>query len=124
MNAGAPSTKPGQRRRAAAGRRWVIGIPYLWLLLFFLLPFLIVLRISVSEMLGVTYSDLLSVVDGAWQLNIRFSNYLFITEDELYILTYLSSLKYAAITTLLCLPSATLLPISWRVPERLGSPGC
>ncbi len=94
---------PRWRTSAAAGRRWVIALPFAWLLLFFLLPFLLVVRISLSEMTGVTYSDLLSYVDGAWQLNVRFSNYLFIAQDELYVLTYLSSLKYAAITTVLCL---------------------
>ena len=47
-----------------SGRHAVIGAPYLWLLLFFLLPFVIVLRISVSEMDGVQFSDLLSFGDG------------------------------------------------------------
>ncbi len=109
MSSESPATvngvMPARRRFASdgAGRRWVIALPYAWLLLFFLLPFLIVLRISVSEMLGVTFSDLLSYTDGAWRLNIRFSNYLFITQDDLYVLTYLSSLKYAAVTTVLCL---------------------
>ncbi|WP_418314734.1 ABC transporter permease subunit [Piscinibacter sakaiensis] len=100
------ATPPGRRRwrlPGFSGRRWVIGVPYLWLLVFFMLPFLIVLRISVSEMLGVTFSDLLRYADGVLQLSIRFGNYLFITQDDLYVLTYLSSLKYAAITTVCCL---------------------
>ncbi len=98
-------------RRAAAphrpgwwrGRSLVIGVPTLWLLLFFLLPFLIVLRISVSEMENVTFRDLLTWQDGVVQLTVKLSSYLYIFEDELYFFTYLRSLKYAAITTLLCL---------------------
>ena len=85
------------------GRHAVIGVPYLWLLVFFLLPFVIVLRISVSEMDGARFSDLLSFSDGVLQLTLKLSNYVFLTDDALYLRTYLSSLKYAAATTLLCL---------------------
>jgi len=86
-----------------AGRVAVIGVPYLWLLVFFLLPFLIVLKISVSEMETVNFKDLVSFSDGVLQLTLRFGNYAFLTEDDLYIKTYLSSIKYAAVTTALCL---------------------
>ena len=86
-----------------SGRHAVIGAPYLWLLLFFLLPFVIVLRISVSEMDGVQFSDLLSFGDGMLKLTLKLSNYVFLTEDALYLRTYAASLKYAAATTLLCL---------------------
>ncbi|MES2099291.1 MAG: putrescine ABC transporter permease PotH, partial [Pseudomonadota bacterium] len=86
------------------GRRWaVIGVPYFWLLLFFLLPFLIVLKISVSEMDIASVKDVVTVQDGAIALNLRFSNYLTLVTDDLYVSTYLSSLKYAAVTTVLCL---------------------
>ena len=88
---------------AFSGRSAVIGIPYFWLLLFFLLPFLIVLRISVAEMETVTFKDLFTYADGAVQLKIKLSNYIFITQDALYFKTYLNSLHYAAITTVLCL---------------------
>ena len=74
------------------GRRAVIGVPYAWLLVFFLLPFLVVARISISEMQGAT------IIFGP-----RFDNYLLLVQDDLYLRTYLSSLKYAAVTTLLCL---------------------
>ncbi|MEP7057566.1 MAG: ABC transporter permease subunit [Caldimonas sp.] len=89
-----------RRRR---GRLAVIGIPYFWLLLFFLLPFLVVLKISVSEMDGATFADLLTIRNGAIGFNLRFGNYLLLVQDDLYFTTYLSSLKYAAVTTLLCL---------------------
>ncbi|MBA4111013.1 MAG: putrescine ABC transporter permease PotH [Leptothrix sp. (in: Bacteria)] len=72
--------------------RTIIGIPFVWLLLFFMLPFLIVLKISVSDM------------DMAGQLGgFKLSNYAFLAQDALYVKTYLASLKYAAITTGVCL---------------------
>ena len=85
------------------GRLAVIGIPYLWLLVFFLLPFLVVVRISVSEMEGASFSDLLTFKDGALALNLHFATYQLLGQDALYWTTYLSSLKYAAVTTLFCL---------------------
>jgi putrescine transport system permease protein len=90
-------------RGKATGRSAVIGVPYLWLLLFFLLPFLIVIKISVSEMETVTFKDMLTFREGMLQLTLRLANYAFITQDDLYFKTYLSSLKYAAVTTVLCL---------------------
>ncbi|OYY66646.1 MAG: putrescine ABC transporter permease PotH [Burkholderiales bacterium 28-67-8] len=89
--------------RLFGGRSAVIGIPYAWLLVFFLFPFLIVMKISVSEMETVNFKDLITVADGAVSLTLKFSNYVFITEDDLYFKTYLSSLKYAGCTTIFCL---------------------
>ena len=89
--------------RSQAGRRTVIGVPYVWLLVFFLLPFLIVMRISVSEMDAVVLKDILTFNDGVPTVALKFSNYALLIQDDLYFLTYLSSLKYAAITTVLCL---------------------
>lgn len=85
------------------GRSLVIGAPYLWLLIFFLLPFLMVLKISVSESDGVTFNDLLQFQDGVPLLTIKFGNYLTVLEDQLYLDTYLSSIQYAGVTTFFCL---------------------
>jgi putrescine transport system permease protein len=90
-------------RHLFSGRGLVIAAPFAFLLLFFLLPFLIVGRISVSEMDNVIFKDLITYRDGVLALSIKLSNYIFITEDSLYFKTYLSSLKYAAATTVLCL---------------------
>ena len=90
-------------RRRLSGRTAVIGVPYLWLLLFFLFPFVIVLKISVSEMEAVQFKDLLTLRDGVLQISVKLSNYVFLTEDALYLKTYVASLKYAAATTVLCL---------------------
>lgn len=100
----ATTHSPSPRRH---GLKWsersVVGLPYLWLLAFFLLPFLIVLKISVSEMEVVSFTPLVQWLDGVLSIKLKFSNYLFITQDDLYFKTYLASLKYAAITTALCL---------------------
>ncbi|WP_374600920.1 ABC transporter permease subunit [Niveibacterium sp.] len=92
-----------RKSKLLSGRTAVIGVPYAWLLVFFLLPFLIVMKISVSEMETVHFKDLLTYKDGLLQLTLKLSNYEFIAEDPLYFKTYLASLKYAAITTLLSL---------------------
>jgi len=89
--------------RWLAGRAAVIGIPYAWLFVFFLLPFLVVARISVSEMKTTTIKDIVEWKDGAIAFSLRFGNYLLLAEDSLYFSTYVASLKYAAVTTLLCL---------------------
>jgi putrescine transport system permease protein len=90
-------------RTLLRGRTAVIGLPYAWMLAFFLLPFLVVMKISVSEMENVHFKDLISFKDGVLQFAVRFNNYVFITEDALYFKTYLSSLKYAGAATLVCL---------------------
>ena len=94
---------PSLFKRVASGRLAVIGIPYAWLLVFFLLPFLILAKISISEMANVTFKDLISYQDGLLQLQLKLSHYVFITQDALYYKTYLASVQYAAATTVLCL---------------------
>lgn len=91
--------------RWLTGRRAVIAVPALFLTAAFLVPFLIVLRISLSDMdtAGSPFGGLLSYADGIVMLKVKVANYLIIADDELYLLTYLSSLKYAAITTAICL---------------------
>ena len=99
--AGTITALPPSRPRH--GRSAVIGIPYIWLLLFFLLPFVIVAKISISEMQLATVSDLVTWKHGALAFNVRFGNYALLLHDDFYFAAYLSSLKYAAITTVLCL---------------------
>ena len=92
------------------GRRFVIALPYLWLVVFFVLPFLILLRISVTDMgEGVDpFAPLVDTSAGAWRLMLKFDNYLSIFRDPsggitVYLAAYGTSLKYAFFTTLLCL---------------------
>lgn len=97
------SSRLSRLKALFSGRSAVISLPYAWLLLFFALPFLIVLKISISEMETVHFKDLMSYADGMLRITLKFGNYLFITEDELYFSAYLTSLKFAALTTLGCL---------------------
>ena len=92
-----------KRSSLRSGRALVIAIPFAFLLLFFLLPFLNIAKISVSSMGMVRVEDMLTFEGGLPKLAFKFSNYAFLATDSLYIDTYLSSLKYAAVTTLLCL---------------------
>jgi len=85
------------------GKAIVIGIPMGFLLLVFLLPFLVVFKISVSEMETVFFKDILTLTDQSITLDIKFGNYISLTKDSLYFEAYLSSIKFAAITTVLCL---------------------
>jgi putrescine transport system permease protein len=85
------------------GRRAVIGVPMVFLLLVFLLPFLVVFKISVSEMEGVAFRDVVTWAEGAIHFHIKFDNYLGLAQDALYFQTYLSSLGFAALTTSICL---------------------
>ena len=91
--------KVGSKR----GRFAVIAVPYAWLLVFFLLPFLVVAKISVSEMETTTIKDIVTWKDGAIAISAKLGNYLLLVQDDLYLRTYASSLLYAAVTTLLCL---------------------
>ncbi|WP_443083395.1 ABC transporter permease [Variovorax sp. PBL-E5] len=85
------------------GRSLVIGAPTLWLLVFFLLPFLIVLRISFAEMDGARVSDLLSFANQQFSLTLKLQNYATLLQDDLYVATYGHSLLYAGVTTVICL---------------------
>ncbi len=88
------------------GRAAVIGVPFAFLMAFFLAPFLFVMKISVSEMETVVFKDLLVWADGALQLRVKLSNYIAIFEDDLYFRSYLSSLWFAGLTTLIALAIA------------------
>jgi putrescine transport system permease protein len=91
--------------------RWlVVAIPYLWLIVLFLAPFLIVLKISLSAtaIAMPPYTPALDFSAGfgaLWEQikEFSFDNYVFLTEDALYWESYLSSLKIALISTFLIL---------------------
>jgi putrescine transport system permease protein len=93
------------RRRLPHPRWGVIGIPYAWMLVFFAIPFLIVLKISFSTQAVAIppYTPILEVVDEAVHLKLNLSHYLELVSNDKYVDAYLSSLKIAAISTLLCL---------------------
>ena len=106
------------------GSRIVIGAPYLWLALFTLLPLAIVLKISVAEStIGVPpYTPLVDAADGTLRWAASLANFSLLLSDNLYWLAFLSSVLYAAGTTVLCLlagyPMAYAIaraPKAWRV---------
>lgn len=98
-------TNPIKKEALFSGRRVVIGIPFVWLILVFLIPFLIVLKLSVTDMSDSSspFGSLSSIENGVLQIKIRLASYAFIAKDKLYLFTYLNSLKFAFLTTVLCL---------------------
>lgn len=85
-------------------RALAIVPPYAWLVVFFLIPFLLVLKISFSGMqFGIPpYTPLLQFQDEVLELVLHVRGYVLLFTDSLYVATYLNSLKMAAITTLCC----------------------
>jgi putrescine transport system permease protein len=84
----------------------VIAVPYLWLIVLFLIPFIIVFKISFSEtrMAMPPYAPLIEWRDGVIVgIKLYFSNYRFLFTDRLYASAYLYSIKVAAVSTLWCL---------------------
>src|SRR5690606_626638 len=83
---------------------------YLWLLVFFLVPFFIVFKISLSEvaMSIPPYMPTFDLIDGfaaSWEKikQLSFDNYVWLLDDPLYIKAYLSSVRIAALSTFLAL---------------------
>ena len=87
------------------GKQVVIGIPFLWLFLFFALPFFIVLKISFAEadVAIPPYTEIYTYVEQKLEVVLNLANYSLLAGDELYIAAYLGSLKMAFFSTLLCL---------------------
>ncbi len=91
-------------------RRLLVGVPYVWLVVLFLVPFGIVLKISLSDIaLAIPpYTPTLDLSEG-WAGIVAFfgqldlENYAFLASDDLYWKAYLSSLKIALISTILTL---------------------
>ncbi len=112
-------------RDSGLGRAILIGLPYLWLLVFFLVPFAIVLKLSLSEaaLAQPPFLPLTELVDetGYWFLQVRLnlSNFLLILQDSLYVRAYFTSIQIAAISTILTLIIG--FPIAYgmaKAPDR------
>ena len=88
------------------GRTLVTAVPYLWLMLFFLIPFVIVLKISFSHsaIAMPPYEPLFQwASEKVLQVKLNFGNFAFLVEDNLYWKSYLNSILVAGVSTLLCL---------------------
>lgn len=103
------------------GRKLVIALPYVWLLLLFLLPFLIVFKISLAEMARAIppYTDLVSWADDQLSITLNLGNFLQLTDDPLYFDAYLQSLQVAGISTICCLLLG--YPLAWAVAHSKPS---
>ena len=121
-----PGEGPATRLVGALASRVVILVPYLWLLVFFLIPFGIVFKISLSQT-ATAMPPYAPVFDAAGGLSglfadlraLSFDNYLWLLEDALYFNAYVSSLVIAAVSTLL-----TLLvgyPLAYAMARAPGS---
>jgi len=97
---------PRSIRKRLPGPRWlVIAVPFLWMLLFFAVPFAIALKISFASaaIAMPPYTDLVSWAGDKLEVSINTANYLYLVRDSLYVKAYLSSLEIATISTALCL---------------------
>lgn len=88
------------------GRGLVVVLPYLWLVLFFVVPFVIVLKISFSdvELAIPPYKPLFEwTARNSLAIRVNLNNYVFLFTDSLYLNAFLNSVKVAFFSTLLCL---------------------
>lgn len=87
------------------GRHFIIGGPYLWLFVFFFLPFAFVVKISLAEAeLAIPpYTSMFDWLEGVLNIRISFANFQWILEDPLYLYAYMNSIKMAFWSTLFCL---------------------
>ncbi|MFN3890724.1 MAG: ABC transporter permease subunit [Beijerinckiaceae bacterium] len=115
------------RETAAWGRRIALAIPYLWLILFFALPFAVILRLALSQsVVGQPpyapqfdlSNGLAGLVDGVRQFS--FENFALMFSDALYFESYLSSLRIGVISTLISLLIAYPMALAMsRAPRHL-----
>jgi putrescine transport system permease protein len=114
------------RKRASGAGRPLVLVPYAWLVLFFLIPFLIVLKISLSAT-AIAQPPYTPVFDPAAGLagvkefiaGLSFANYAQLIADKLYVSSYLRSLEIAALSTLILLVLG--YPVAYgmaRAPRR------
>jgi len=117
--------QPQQSRLAGL----VVWIPYAWLVAFFLMPFFIVLKMSLSQsaIAQPPYTPVFDLSAG-WQgvrsflAGLSFDNFVFLGSDPLYVLSYMKSLQIAAFSTLLLLVIGYLIAYAMtRTPRRLQS---
>ena len=87
-------------------RLLVLLVPFVWLLLFFLAPFFLVLKISLAGTVIASppFTPMIEWVDeGIMHIRVVVDNYAYLWEDDLYVNTYLNSVKVSSISTILCL---------------------
>ena len=111
MNATQESIGPDLRHRLLYWlqnnwRTLILLVPFCWLLLFFLAPFFIVLKISFAGTIIASppFTPMIEWVDeGVMNIRVVVDNFAYLWEDDLYFNTYVNSLKISSISTILCL---------------------
>lgn len=88
--------------RGAGWQRIVTGLPFVWLTVFFLLPFAIILKISLADPI-VAQPPYTTAFDSDGRLSLTLDNFVLLVTDRLYVLAYLRSGALAAVATLSCL---------------------
>ena len=83
-------------------RRLAVAVPYLWLLVFFLLPFVIILKISLADPV-IAQPPFTPIFDEQGNLSVSLDGFKFLLTDKLYAITYFKSVMLAASATILCL---------------------
>jgi putrescine transport system permease protein len=119
------ATPAGQKRDK--GRALIIGVPALWLGLFFAVPFLIILRMSLSDPASAQppYRPLLDIAAGfggfsAFLAGLDVENFVTLATDSLYVSAFLTSLRIALIGTVLTLLVGYPLALAMaRAPRRV-----
>ena len=94
------------KRLGLQGRTLVTAVPYLWLVVFFLIPFAIVLKISFSstQIAMPPYEPLVRWAgEQVLQIKLNLANFAFLVQDNLYWMAYLNSILVAAVSTVICL---------------------
>jgi putrescine transport system permease protein len=123
----APPDAAKERPERPLAQKLAVAIPYAWLVAFFLVPFLIVLKISISQS-AIALPPYTPVLDFAAGLRgvenfvrgLSLDNYRLLISDPLYLFSYLKSLEIAAFSTLILLIVG--YPIAYgmaRTPRRL-----
>ena len=92
----------GSKHQDEGWRRITILVPYLWLLIFFLLPFAIILKISLADPI-IAKPPFTPLFDEQGELSVSLDSFRFLLTDKLYIITYLKSVMLAASAMILCL---------------------
>jgi putrescine transport system permease protein len=102
------------------GRLVFVGVPFVWLCLFFLLPLLIVVKISLAESaIGIPpYTPLIANGGNGLKLHVTLANFALIASDGLYLRAYLGSLANASLATALCLVIG--YPVAYTIARSQG----
>ncbi len=104
-----------RRLLGASGKRWVVSVPGLWLFVFFLVPFLVVAKLSLSEaaIARPPYLPLWEWDDDYLTVTLNIGNYRYLIEDTLYINAFLESLRIAFFSAIFCLIIG--YPMAWYI---------